>query len=116
MNSFNELNGIPATGNAYLQSIDWNFWWFCSLWLEVLEMMARCVCLKCDSDRIWIGWWDTFGRKYSESEIWTQLAWWSIQILWWKSRTTVGKEFQEVVLDMAKKSIVLLKTTGFAST
>jgi beta-glucosidase len=25
MNSFNELNGIPATGNAYLQSIDWNF-------------------------------------------------------------------------------------------
>jgi beta-glucosidase len=28
MNSFNELNGIPATGNRYLQQIlkgDWNF-------------------------------------------------------------------------------------------
>jgi beta-glucosidase len=46
MNSFNELNGIPATGNAYLQrevlKRDWNFDGFVvSDWGSISEMMAH---------------------------------------------------------------------------
>ena len=46
MNSFNELNGIPATGNAYLQrqilKSDWNFKGFVvSDWGSIGEMMAH---------------------------------------------------------------------------
>jgi hypothetical protein len=26
-------------------------------------------------------------ETYFESKVWTRLVWWSIQILWWKSRT-----------------------------
>jgi beta-glucosidase len=46
MNSFNELNGIPATGNAYLQRQvlkgDWNFGGFVvSDWGSINEMIAH---------------------------------------------------------------------------
>jgi beta-glucosidase len=45
MNSFNELNGIPATGNRYLQREilgDWNFDGFVvSDWGSINEMIAH---------------------------------------------------------------------------
>ena len=145
MNSFNELNGIPATGNAYLQrevlKRDWNFDGFVvSDWGSINEMIAHgyakdskdaaTIAINAGSDmdmessayvdhlvalvqegkvkesvvndaarrvlkvKFELGLFDN-PYKYCDEN---------------RELATVGKpEFQEGVLDMAKKSIVLLK-------
>ena len=145
MNSFNELNGIPATGNAYLQRKilkgDWNFQGFVvSDWGSINEMInhgfakdskhASEIALNAGSDM------DMESSAYvenlvslvKEGKVKVSLIDDSVKrILKTKfelglfdnpykycdedhERKTVGKkEFLDGVLDMAKKSIVLLK-------
>ncbi len=145
MNSFNELNGIPATGNAYLQRKilkgDWKFDGFVvSDWGSINEMIshgyakdskqAAEIALNAGSDMdmessAYVEHLPTLVKegKVKESLIDDAVR----RILKVKfelglfenpykycdetrEAATVGKaEFQEGVLDMAKKSIVLLK-------
>jgi len=148
MNSFNELNGIPATGNAYLQREilkgDWKFDGFVvSDWGSVNEMIAHGyardskhaaeIALNAGSDM------DMESSAYvahladlvKEGKVKEALVDDAVRrILKVKFElglfadpykycdekreiATVGKaEFLEGVLDMAKKSIVLLKNEG----
>jgi beta-glucosidase len=145
MNSFNELNGIPATGNSYLQrkilKSDWNFQGFVvSDWGSIGEMKAHGyvkddkqaaeVALNAGSDMdmesyAYLAYLPALVKegKVKESLIDDAVR----RILKTKfelglfenpykycdearEKATVGKqEFQDDVLDMAKKSIVLLK-------
>ncbi len=145
MNSFNELNGIPATGNAYLQRNilkgDWKFDGFVvSDWGSINEMIshgyakdnkqAAEIALNAGSDMdmessAYVEYLPALVKegKVKESLIDDAVR----RILKVKfelglfenpykycdetrEASTVGKaEFQEGVLDMAKKSIVLLK-------
>ena len=145
MNSFNELNGIPATGNAYLQrevlKRDWNFDGFVvSDWGSISEMMAHgfakdnkhaaeiAINAGSDMDMESSAYVDHLVALVNEGKVKESLVDDAARrILKVKFElglfddpykycnenrelTTVGKpEFQEVVLDMAKKSIVLLK-------
>ncbi len=145
MNSFNELNGIPATGNAYLQrevlKRDWNFDGFVvSDWGSISEMMAHgfakdnkhaaeiAINAGSDMDMESSAYVDHLVALVKEGKVKESLVDDAARrILKVKFElglfddpykycdenrelTTVGKpEFQEVVLDIAKKSIVLLK-------
>jgi beta-glucosidase len=145
MNSFNELNGIPATGNAYLQRQilkgDWKFDGFVvSDWGSINEMIAHGyakdpknaaeIALNAGSDMdmesgAYVGHLVDLVKegKVKESDVNDAVR----RILKVKfelglfdnpykycdevrEAATIGKtEIQEAVLDMAKKSIVLLK-------
>ena len=145
MNSFNELEGIPATGNSYLQREilkgDWNYQGFVvSDWGSMSEMIAHGYAkdLKhaaelaanagSDMDMESYGYVEHLAAlvregKVSEDKINDATR----RILKLKfelglfddpykycneerEKATIGKtEFHEGVLDMAKKSIVLLK-------
>lgn len=145
MNSFNELNGIPATGNGYLQrevlKRDWKFDGFVvSDWGSINEMIshgyakdtkhAAEIAINAGSDMdmessAYVEHLEALVKegKVKESDIDDSAR----RILKVKFElglfddpykycdenrelTTVGKqEFQEGVLDVAKKSIVLLK-------
>ncbi len=145
MNSFNELNGIPATGNSYLQrevlKKDWNFQGFVvSDWGSIGEMVnhgfaknnkqAAQIALTAGSDM------DMESSAYiehlenlvNEGKVQESLIDDAVKrILKVKfelglfenpykycneerEKATVGNpKLQEIALDMAKKSIVLLK-------
>jgi beta-glucosidase len=145
MNSFNELNGIPATGNRYLQRQilkgDWNFGGFVvSDWGSINEMIAHGyakdskqaaeIAIKAGSDMdmessAYVGYLVELVQEGKVSEKLVDDA--ARRILKVKfelglfdnpykycdetrEKETVGSaKFQEEVLDMAKKSIVLLK-------
>jgi beta-glucosidase len=148
MNSFNELNGIPATANAYLQRKilkgDWKFRGFVvSDWGSMKEMIAHgyvadeksaaeaSVNAGSDMDMesyVYVEHLATLVREGKVKEVLIDDA--ARRILKVKfelglfdnpykycdekhEKETVGKsEFQEGVLDMAKKSIVLLKNNN----
>jgi beta-glucosidase len=145
MNSFNELNGIPATGNPYLQrqilKADWKFDGFVvSDWGSINEMIshgyakdskqAAEIAINAGSDM------DMESSAYVEhlvtlvkegkvkESIIDDAAKRILKVKFelglfddpykycneQREKETVGKaEFQQGVLDMAKKSIVLLK-------
>ncbi len=145
MNSFNELNGIPATGNSYLQRQilkgDWNFKGFVvSDWGSIGEMInhgfakdskqATEIAINAGSDM------DMESNAYVENlanlvregkvkesliddaakrvlRVKFELGLFKNPYKYCdeaREKQTVGKqEFQVDVLDMAKKSIVLLK-------
>ncbi len=145
MNSFNELNGIPATGNPYLQRQilkgDWNFKGFVvSDWGSIGEMInhgfakdskqASEIAINAGSDM------DMESNAYVENlanlvregkvkeslvdDAAKRILRVKFELGLFKNpykycdeareKQTVGKQkFQEDVLDMAKKSIVLLK-------
>ena len=145
MNSFNELNGIPATGNRYLQRQilkgDWSFDGFVvSDWGSINEMIAHGyakdskqaaeIAIKAGSDmdmesNAYVGHLVELVQEGKVSENLIDDA--ARRILKVKfelglfdnpykycdetrEKETVGSaKFQEEVLDMAKKSIVLLK-------
>jgi beta-glucosidase len=145
MNSFNDLNGIPATGNKYLQrqvlKSDWNFNGFVvSDWGSINEMIAHSyaknskeaaeIAINAGSDMdmesyAYIEHLVTLVKEGNVKESLIDDA--ARRILKVKfelglfdnpykycdeeyEKQTVGKlEFQEGVLDMARKSIVLLK-------
>ena len=148
MNSFNELNGIPATGNIYLQRKilkgDWNFQGFVvSDWGSINEMVnhgyakntkqASEIAMNAGSDV------DMESSAYIENletlvkegkvkkalidDAVKRVLKVKFELGLFKNpykycdesneKTTVGKqEFQDIVLDMAKRSIVLLKNTN----
>lgn len=148
MNSFNELNGVPATGNSYLQRKilkgDWGFPGFVvSDWGSILEMQLHgyakdlkqaaefAINAGSDMDMESYAYVDHLAQlvregKVKESTIDDATK----RILRAKfllglfddpykycdetyEAATVGKaEFQNTVLDMAKKSIVLLKNNN----
>ncbi|HEY4616587.1 MAG TPA: beta-glucosidase BglX [Flavobacterium sp.] len=145
MNSFNELNGIPATGNAYLQRQilkgDWKFDGFVvSDWGSINEMIshgyakdskqAAEIAINAGSDMdmessAYVEHLVALVRegKVKESTI-NDAARRILKVKFElglfddpykycdenREKETIGKpEFQEGVLDMAKKSIVLLK-------
>ena len=148
MNSFNELNGIPATGNAYLQREilkgEWKFEGFVvSDWGSLNEMIAHGyakdskhaaeIALNAGSDMdmessAYVAHLADLVKEVKVKETLVDDA--VRRILKVKFElglfddpykycdekreiATVGKaEFQEGVLDMAKKSIVLLKNEG----
>lgn len=148
MNSFNELNGIPATANTYLQRKilkgDWQFQGFVvSDWGSMKEMIAHGyvandkaaaeASINAGSDMdmesyVYIEHLATLVREGKVKEAFVDDA--ARRILKVKfelglfenpykycdevhEKATVGKaEFQEGVLDMAKKSIVLLKNNN----
>jgi beta-glucosidase len=145
MNSFNELNGIPATGSSYLQRQilkgDWNFKGFVvSDWGSIGEMInhgyakdskqATEIAINAGSDM------DMESNAYVENlanlvregkvkeslidDAAKRILRVKFELGLFKNpykycdeareKITVGKqEFQDEVLDMAKKSIVLLK-------
>lgn len=145
MNSFNQLNGIPATGNKYLQRDilkgAWNFQGFVvSDWGSIKELVthgyakdnmhAAEIAINAGSDmdmesNVYIKYLNDLVKngKVNESTIDDAVR----RVLKVKfelglfenpykycdeayEKATIGKpEFQEGVLDMAKKSIVLLK-------
>jgi beta-glucosidase len=145
MNSFNQLNGIPATGNKYLQRDilkgAWNFQGFVvSDWGSIKELVthgyakdnihAAEIAINAGSDmdmesNVYIKYLNDLVKngKVNESTIDDAVR----RVLKVKfelglfenpykycdeayEKVTIGKpEFQEGVLDMAKKSIVLLK-------
>lgn len=145
MNSFNELNGIPATGSTYLQrkilKNDWNFKGFVvSDWGSIKEMInhgfakddkqAAEIALNAGSDMdmesyVYVEHLASLVREGKVKEALIDDA--AKRILTTKfelglfdnpynycdekrEKETIGKkEFQDGVLDMAKKSIVLLK-------
>ena len=145
MNSFNELNGIPATGNGYLQrevlKRDWNFDGFVvSDWGSISEMIAHgyakdnkhaaeiAINAGSDMDMESSAYVDHLVSLVKEGKVKESLVNDAARrILKVKFElglfddpykycdenrelATVGKlEFQDGVLDMAKKSIVLLK-------
>lgn len=148
MNSFNELNGIPATANTYLQRKilkgDWKFQGFVvSDWGSMKEMiahgyvanekMAAEASVNAGSDMdmesyVYVEHLATLVQEGKVKEALIDDA--ARRILRVKfelglfdnpykycdeihEKETVGKaEFQEGVLDMAKKSIVLLKNNN----
>ena len=145
MNSFNELNGIPATANSYLQRKilkgEWNFQGFVvSDWGSIGEMVnhgyaydgkqAAQMAINAGSDMdmesyLYLNHLETLVKEGKVKEATINDA--AKRILKVKfelglfenpykycnlenEKATVGKkEFQDGVLDMAKKSIVLLK-------
>ena len=145
MNSFNELNGIPATGSAYLQrevlKSDWNFKGFVvSDWGSMKEMIAHGyakdeksaaeIAINAGSDMdmesyVYVEHLATLVREGKVKEALIddsvkrilktkfELGLFADPYKYCNEKReleTVGKqEFQEGVLDMAKKSIVLLK-------
>jgi beta-glucosidase len=145
MNSFNELNGIPATGNAYLQrkilKSDWDFDGFVvSDWGSINEMIAHGfakdskqaaeIAINAGSDMdmessAYVAHLVTLVKegKVKESliddaarrilRVKFELGLFDNPYLYCDEnyeKETVGKAaFQEGVLEMAKKSIVLLK-------
>lgn len=145
MNSFNELNGIPATGNAYLQrqilKEDWKFNGFVvSDWGSINEMIphgyakdskqAAAIALNAGSDMDMesYAYIEHLASLVKEGKVKESLIDDAVKrILRVKfelglfdnpykycdeirEKETVGKaSFQEGVLEMAKKSIVLLK-------
>ncbi len=145
MNSFNELNGIPATGNAYLQrkilKSDWGFDGFVvSDWGSINEMIphgfakdskqAAEIAINAGSDmdmesNAYVEHLATLVKegKVKESliddaarrilKVKFELGLFDNPYLYCDEnyeKETVGKAaFQEGVLEMAKKSIVLLK-------
>ena len=145
MNSFNELNGIPATGNAYLQRKilkgDWNYQGFViSDWGSILEMQLHgyakdlkqaaefAINAGCDMDMESYAYVDYLAQLVREGKVKESTIDDAVKrILRTKyllglfdnpykycdeahEAATVGKpEFQQTVLEMAKKSIVLLK-------
>lgn len=148
MNSFNELNGIPATGNAYLQrkilKEDWGFDGFVvSDWGSINEMIshgyakdskqAAEIAINAGSDmdmessayvdhlvslvqegKVKESTIDDAARRILKVKF--ELGLFDDPYKYCdenREKETVGKpEFQEGVLDMAKKSIVLLKNDG----
>jgi beta-glucosidase len=148
MNSFNDLNGIPATGNAYLlRKIlkgDWKFDGFVvSDWGSIYEMIAHGyakdnkqaaeIAINAGSDmdmesNAYVGHLIALVHegKVKESivddavkrilKVKFELGLFDDPYKYCdenREKETVGKpEFQELVLDMAKKSIVLLKNDG----
>ncbi|MFM2214052.1 MAG: hypothetical protein RL427_1315 [Bacteroidota bacterium] len=148
MNSFNDLNGTPATGNAYLQRNilkgDWGFAGFVvSDWGSINEMMAHgyakdskdaakiAVNAGSDMDMESYAYLENLATLVKEGKVKESLIDDAVRrILTVKfeldlfdnpykycdearERETVGKAaFQEGVLDVAKKSIVLLKNEG----
>ncbi|MBP6372942.1 MAG: beta-glucosidase BglX [Flavobacterium sp.] len=148
MNSFNELNGIPATASAYLQrdilKKDWDFKGFVvSDWGSVREMLnhgyvatekeAALAAMQAGSDMdmesyIYVAHVAQLVRDGKLKEALVDEA--AGRILRVKfelglfenpykycdeahEKATLGKQaFQEGVLDVAKKSIVLLKNEG----
>jgi beta-glucosidase len=148
MNSFNELDGIPATGNAYLQRQilkgDWKFQGFVvSDWGSIQEMKAHgfakddkhaaelAINAGSDMDMESSAYVDYLAQlvregKVKESTI-DDAARRILRVKFElglfdnpykycdeaRELATVGKpEFQKEVLDMAKKSIVLLKNNN----
>ncbi|MGL2993427.1 beta-glucosidase BglX [Flavobacterium sp. TSSA_36] len=148
MNSFNELNGVPATGNPYLQRKilkgDWAFPGFVvSDWGSILEMQNHgyakdlkqsaefAINAGSDMDMESYAYIDHLAELVREGKVKESLIDDAAKrILRTKfllglfddpykycdeahEAATVGKsEFQNTVLDMAKKSIVLLKNTN----
>lgn len=148
MNSFNELNGVPATGNSYLQRKilkgDWNFQGFVvSDWGSIKEMVnhgyakddkaAAALSLNAGSDMdmesyAYLEYLPTLVKEGKVKEALINDAVKRILKVKFElglfdnpykycneqyEKETVGKaEFQEGVLDMAKKSIVLLKNSN----
>ncbi len=145
MNSFNELNGVPATGSSYLQRKilkgDWNFKGFVvSDWGSINEMIAHgyakdskdaaeiAMNAGSDMDMESYAYVEHLAASVKEGKVEeAQINDAVKRILRVKfelglfdnpykycdevrEKATVGKaEFQEGVLDIAKKSIVLLK-------
>lgn len=145
MNSFNELNGVPATGSAYLQreilKKDWNFDGFVvSDWGSINEMIPHgfakdskhaaelAINAGSDMDMESSAYVDHLVQLVKEGKVKeTTINDAARRILKVKfelglfddpyrycdenrEKTTVGKqEFHDGVLDVAKKSIVLLK-------
>jgi beta-glucosidase len=145
MNSFNDLNGVPATGNQYLQRKilkgDWNFSGFVvSDWGSINEMIAHGYAKSSkdaaeiaanagsDMDMESYAYIEHLVNLVKEGKVKESLIDNAVKrILRVKfelglfanpykycdearEKATVGKtEFQEGVLDVAKKSIVLLK-------
>lgn len=145
MNSFNELNGIPATGNAYLQrkilKSDWNFDGFVvSDWGSINEMIphgfakdskqAAEIAINAGSDMdmessAYVAHLATLVKEGEVQEstiddaarrilkVKFELGLFDNPYLYCDEnyeKETLGKAaFQEGVLEMAKKSIVLLK-------
>ncbi|WP_100613670.1 beta-glucosidase BglX [Confluentibacter citreus] len=145
MNSFNELNGIPATGNVYLQrdilKDAWQFDGFVvSDWGSINEMIAHgyakdkkeaaelSVIAGSDMDMESYAYVDELANLVREGKVKESLIDDAVKrILRVKfelglfddpykycdeireKEVTGSKEIQEAVLDMAKKSIVLLK-------
>ena len=145
MNSFNELNGIPATGNKYLQRQilkgDWKFDGFVvSDWGSINEMIAHgyakdskhaaeiAISAGSDMDMESSAYVDHLATLVKEGKVKEsiiddaarrilkvkfELGLFDNPYLYCDEnyeKETVGKQsFQEGVLDMAKKSIVLLK-------
>ena len=145
MNSFNELNGIPATGNAYLQRNilkgDWNFKGFVvSDWGSIQEMVnhgyasntndaaEKAINAGSDMDMESYAYVNNLKELVKEGKVNEQSINDAVKrILRVKfelglfqnpykycdevhEKNTVGKnDFQQAVLDVAKKSIVLLK-------
>ncbi|MBB1193408.1 beta-glucosidase BglX [Flavobacterium sp. SOK18b] len=145
MNSFNELNGIPATGNAYLQrdilKKEWNFDGFVvSDWGSINEMIAHGyakdskhaaeIAINAGSDmdmessayvdhlvalvkegKVKESFIDDAARRILKVKF--ELGLFDNPYRYCdeqREQSAVGKpEFHEGVLDMAKKSIVLLK-------
>lgn len=145
MNSFNDLNGTPATGNAYLQRTilkgDWNYKGFVvSDWGSINEMISHgyakdskdaakiAANAGSDMDMESYSYIDNLATLIKEGKVQESLIDDAVRrILTVKfelglfdnpykycdevrEKETVGKAaFQEGVLDVAKKSIVLLK-------
>lgn len=145
MNSFNELNGIPATGNSYLQRNvlkgEWNFQGFVvSDWGSIAEMIPhgfaknskeaaeKAINAGSDMDMESYAYVEHLSTLVKEGKVKESLIDDAAKrILKVKfelglfenpykycdethEKETVGKqEFQDGVLDVAKKSIVLLK-------
>ena len=145
MNSFNELNGIPATGNRYLQRDllkgEWNFDGFVvSDWGSINEMIVHgyakdskhaaelAINAGSDVDMESYAYVENLKALIKEGKVREQTLNESVRrVLRVKyelglfdnpykycndsiEKVTLGKtEFQEGVLDIAKKSIVLLK-------
>ncbi|MGL2986455.1 beta-glucosidase BglX [Flavobacterium sp. RSSA_27] len=148
MNSFNELNGIPATANAYLQRTilkgDWGFQGFMvSDWGSIMEMQNHgytkdlkqsaefAINAGSDMDMESYAYIDHLIELVREGKVKESTIDEAVKrILRTKfllglfddpykycdesyEATTVGKpEFQQTVLEMAKKSIVLLKNNN----
>lgn len=148
MNSFNELNGIPATGNAYLQRQilkgDWRFKGFVvSDWGSIQEMKAHgyakddkhaaelAINAGSDMDMESNAYVDYLAQLVREGKVKTTTLDDAVRRVLkvkfelglfdnpykycdeTRELATIGKpEFHKEVLDMAKKSIVLLKNNN----
>lgn len=145
MNSFNELNGIPATGNSFLQRDilkgEWKFDGFVvSDWGSINEMIAHgyakdskhaaeiAAIAGSDMDMESYAYVDNLARLVRESKVKESVIDEAVRRILrvkfelglfenpykycdeQREKETIGKpEFHNEVLDIAKKSIVLLK-------